>query len=128
MHLGTGDGTFEAPSPTGALVDPTQQQDPSAIAVGDFNGDGNLDVAVALAGTDSVSISLGNGDGTFQPATTIGLPAGGAPDAIVAGDFGNGHTDLAVADPRPGDATMTSSSSWATATARSRSRRRSRSG
>ena len=72
--------------------------DPSAIAVGDFNGDHNLDVAVALAGTDSISIFLGNGDGTFQPAiATIGLPVAGTPDAIVAGDFGNGHTDLAVA-------------------------------
>ena len=42
---------------------------------------------------------MGNGDGTFQPPTTIGLPAGSAPEAIVAGDFlGNGLTDLAVAD------------------------------
>ena len=74
-----------------------QPQSPSAIAVGDFNSDHNLDVAVALAATDSVSISLGNGDGTFQPASTIGLSVAGVPDAIVAGDFGNGQTDLAVA-------------------------------
>jgi FG-GAP-like repeat len=95
VHLGTGDGTFEAPSATGALVDPSTMA--TAIAVGNFNGDQNLDVAVALGG-DSVSISLGNGDGTFQPASTIGLPVIGIPDAIVAGDFtGNGITDLAVA-------------------------------
>ena len=56
-------------------------------------------MAVALYATDSISIFMGNGDGTFQPPTTIGLPAGSEPDAIVAGDFlGNGHTDLAVAD------------------------------
>ncbi len=93
VHLGVGDGTFQAP--TDPLVDPTA--DPSAIAVGDFNNDQNLDVAVALAYVDSVSISLGNGDGTFQPASTIGLSIPGTPDAIVAGDFGNGQTDLAVA-------------------------------
>jgi len=106
VHLGTGDGTFQAPSATGALADPTLS--PSAIAVGDFNsnGDHNLDVAVALAGTDSISISLGNGDGTFQPASMIGLPIAGAPDAIVAGDFtGNGLTDLAVAVAGTGGAT-----------------------
>ncbi|MFI5457562.1 MAG: beta strand repeat-containing protein [Isosphaerales bacterium] len=104
VHLGTGDGTFQAPSATGALADPTLS--PSAIAVGEFNGDHNLDVAVALAGTDSISISLGNGDGTFQPASMYGLPIAGAPDAIVAGDFtGNGITDLAVAVAGTGGAT-----------------------
>ena len=37
VHLGTRDGTFEAPSATGALVDPSTM--PTAIAVGNFNGD-----------------------------------------------------------------------------------------
>jgi large repetitive protein len=105
VHLGTGDGTFEPPTDTGALADPSSSA--SAIAVGDFNGDGDLDAAVALSGTDSISIALGNRDGTFQPATTIGLPAGSAPAAIVAGDFlGNGRTDLAVADAGTNDVTI----------------------
>ncbi len=95
VHLGTGDGTFQAPSPEAALANPAQE--PTAIAVGDFNDDRNLDVAVALGSIDCVSISLGNGDGTFQPASLIGMPVAGTPDAIVAGDFGNGQTDLAVA-------------------------------
>jgi hypothetical protein len=98
VHLGTGDGTFLDPPPNGALVDPSQYTEPSGIAVGDFNGDHKLDAAVALAATDQISISLGDGDGTFQPASFIDLPAGGTPSAIVAGDFGNGHIDLAVAD------------------------------
>jgi FG-GAP repeat protein len=44
---------------------------PSSIAVGDFNRDGQMDLAVAAGGstTDDVSILLGNGDGTFR--TTI---------------------------------------------------------
>ena len=48
VHLGTGDGTFTPPSAADALVDPSVQ-DASAIAVGDFNGDGNLDAAVAIS-------------------------------------------------------------------------------
>jgi hypothetical protein len=94
VYLGAGDGTFQAPKADPPLSEASQ--DPSAIAVGYFDSDHNLDVAIALATTDGVSISLGNGDGTFQPATTIGLSILGVPDAIVAGDFGNGHTDLAV--------------------------------
>ena len=105
VHLGTGDGTFEAPPASGALVDPTTF--PTALAVGDFNDDGKLDVAVALGLTDSVSISLGNGDGTFQPASNIPFLSvpGGIPTAIVAGDFGNGQTDLAVGISDTGGAT-----------------------
>ena len=102
VHLGTGDGTFQSPSTYSPLVDPSLQ--PSAIAVGDFNNDHNLDVAIALGATHAISISLGNGDGTFKPATTIGLSVAGVPDAIVAGDFGNGHTDLAVAVASTGGA------------------------
>jgi Flp pilus assembly secretin CpaC len=70
---------------------------PSAIAVGDFNGDGKLDLAVANKGDNAVSILLGNGDGTFQSQRTFATGVG--PDAIVAGDFnGDGKLDLAVAN------------------------------
>ena len=106
VHLGTGDGTFQPAPAGGALVDPTQSLLPTAIAVGDFNGDHNLDVAVALEATDSIAIELGNGDGTFQVPETIGLPPGSQPDALVAGNFGNGRTDLAVADVGTDDVTI----------------------
>src|SRR6266542_763268 len=41
---------------------------PTSVAVGDFNGDGNQDLAAASSDSDSVSVLLGNGDGTFASA------------------------------------------------------------
>ncbi len=67
------------------------------MVAGDFTGDGKLDLAVATGTANTVSILLGNGDGTFQSA--VHYPVGNNPDAIVAGDFtGGGKLDLAVAN------------------------------
>ena len=61
----------------------------SAVAVGDFNGDGNLDFATLNEVNNSVSVFLGNGNGTFgQPET---YPTGPTPVSMVVGDF-NGQT------------------------------------
>ncbi len=47
--------------------------------------------------SNTVSILLGNGDGTFQSA--VNYPAGNDPVAMVAGDFnGDGRLDLAVVE------------------------------
>jgi uncharacterized repeat protein (TIGR01451 family) len=68
---------------------------PSAIIVGDFNGDGKSDLAVANLGSSNVSILVNKGDGTFQAAATS--PAGAAPQAMAAGDFnGDGKLDLVI--------------------------------
>ena len=45
---------------------------PVTVAVGDFNGDGKQDLAVANGGDNNVSILLGNGDGTFHSAVNYG--------------------------------------------------------
>jgi hypothetical protein len=84
---------------------------PRAVAVADFNNDGNLDAAVASIGDPSngddggVSILMGNGDGSFQPATTVA--AGTNPLYIATADFnGDGNCDLIVVrwgDPTVGD-------------------------
>ena len=62
----------------------------------DFNGDGKLDLAV-VNNNSTISIYLGNGDGTFQPK--VDYPAGVAISRLAIGDFnGDGITDLAVVD------------------------------
>jgi len=69
---------------------------PSSVAVGDFNGDGILDLAVANYYGNNVSVLLGNGDGSFQPAVNY-YAAGSEPSSVAVGDFnGDGIQDLAV--------------------------------
>jgi hypothetical protein len=68
---------------------------PDSVAVGDFNGDGKLDLAVANASSNKVSIFLGNGDGSFQAA--VNYAVGSIPTSVVVGDFnGDGRLDLAT--------------------------------
>ncbi|MFN0123177.1 MAG: FG-GAP repeat domain-containing protein, partial [Blastocatellia bacterium] len=74
--------------------------DPRAAAVGDLNGDGKLDLAVANANiSDNVSILLGDGAGGFVPATPPTVATGNDPFGIVAADFNrDGKLDLATAN------------------------------
>ncbi len=73
----------------------------AAVVAGNFNGDGNLDAATANSGANTISILLGNGNGTFQPHVDYAI--GQNPQAIAVGDFtANGITDLAVADQTDG--------------------------
>lgn len=73
-------------------------QSPTSIGVGDFNGDGNLDLAVAAnLNNTAVSIFLGKGDGTFE--SPLNYAAGNGPTSVAVADFnGDGKLDLAVAD------------------------------
>jgi Big-like domain-containing protein/VCBS repeat protein len=84
--------------------------EPEISVLGDFNNDGILDIAMASNGSQSISILLGNGDGTFQAQTTI-LPSSFGALSIAVGDFNrDGNLDLAVVIPgdgQPGDGTGT---------------------
>jgi FG-GAP-like repeat/FG-GAP repeat len=76
------------------------QKFPESVAVGDFNHDGKLDLAVASLNKNTgfstdVQILLGNGDGTFQRA--VDYPVGTSPDSVATADFnGDGNLDLVV--------------------------------
>ncbi|MDB5333438.1 MAG: Alkaline phosphatase [Phycisphaerales bacterium] len=82
--LGNGNGTFAAP--TTIAVSGT----PLPLATGDFNGDGKLDIIAGTTGSPagSISVILGNGDGTFQPATNFNAFASN--HAIAVGHFVDG--------------------------------------
>lgn len=68
----------------------------TAVVVADVNKDGNADVIVTNSISGSVSVLLGNGNGTLQPAVTYPVIYGGA-DAVAVGDLnGDGWPDLAV--------------------------------
>jgi hypothetical protein len=66
------------------------------VTVGDFNGDGKLDLAVANDLGNNVSVLLGTGTGSFGTATNFTV--GSNPRSVTVGDFnGDGKLDLAVA-------------------------------
>lgn len=89
VYLGNGDGTFQAASRYGTGIYPSQ------IIHRDLNNDGKEDIIVVNTDYNgpSISIYLGNGDGTFQAAPTIFLEAW----SLTSGDYnGDGKIDLAV--------------------------------
>ena len=89
--LGNGDGTFQT-AKVYASGGPAL-----SVAVGDANGDGKPDLAVA---NDNVGVLSGNGDGTFQAGRnyTLGVIAGGAQAVAVVDVNGDGLPDLLGAD------------------------------
>jgi len=98
--LGNGDGTFtEAPGSPFAVG-----KQPSAVVIADFNGDGNLDFAVANKGDNSISVFQGDGTGAFTPfpkspflLPNVVASSESGPTAIVTANFRNqGFPDLAV--------------------------------
>ena len=108
--LGNGDGTFNAQTvisiPPVTTTAGTTNSNPSALVTGDFNDDGNIDIAVTDMANSQVDILLGNGDGTFS--TPASYPAGSNPVALVAQDFdGDGQPDLAVVNQGDGKTAST---------------------
>ena len=89
VRLGNGDGTFRTSSHFG------KYDGCPDFAVGDFDGDGNLDLVAAAPSERSVQIFLGNGDGTFRQGGSYGdVPS--AFDPVVADFNGDGKLDLVV--------------------------------
>jgi hypothetical protein len=101
--LGNGDGSFQD-----SRGSATGGGSSLAVAVGDFDGDGNLDLAVTDFDVDSqpgdpspnnISVLQGRGDGTFAVAALYELSFGHYAGSIATGDFnGDGKLDLVFAD------------------------------
>lgn len=101
--LNSGAGVFVAAA--GAALPVGGQA--SAVVAGDFNGDGAIDVAVAHRNLASVSLALGNGNGTFAVAAQFAASAGFQGTGIVAGDFNSdGNLDLAASGGTSGQAAV----------------------
>src|SRR6266511_4868001 len=102
--LGNGDGTFRA------RIDFYAGIDPASVAIADLNAAGKPDLAVANAGiyhsghTSTISVLLGNGDGTFRSSRDF--DAGNYPRSLTIADLNaDGHPDLTVGN---GDANTVS--------------------
>nr|NCR65247.1 hypothetical protein [Microcystis aeruginosa LL11-07] len=91
VRLGTGTGSF------GTATNFSVGSGPLSVTVGDFNGDGKSDLAVANRNSNNVSVLLGTGTGSFGTATNFTVGSG--PFSVTVGDFnGDGKSDLAVAN------------------------------
>jgi len=102
FFLGNGDGTFQT---AGVAPYYTSSFPFGSIGIGDFNGDGKLDIAMANSGSNNVEIFPGNGDGTFQ--SPIGFSTGSGPHGVAIGDFNqDGRLDIAVANSNDNTATV----------------------
>ena len=100
---GKGDGTFQTPvkiTLAGPLVAQSMGTASSAaLAVGDLNGDGRLDLVTAVQGSagHQTAVLLGNGNGTFK--TPLLAPTNTAPPMIAITDINkDGKPDLVLAD------------------------------
>src|SRR5262249_38571084 len=98
--LGNGNGSFQPAVTTAVLNSGLATGIAGSAAVGDFNGDHLLDVALNTAGPagPAVEVLLGKGDGSFQPNHQI-LSVGQTPLSLAVGDFDhNGALDLVTAN------------------------------
>jgi hypothetical protein len=99
--LGNGRGGF-----TAAPQSPATGPSPYSVVVGDFNNDGNQDLAVTNQFSKTVTVLIGDGKGNFtaefqSPTTGIN------PDSVAVADFnGDGKQDVVVANSNDNTATI----------------------
>jgi len=101
--LGNGDGSF-APVPGSPFA---VGEGPQSVAVADVNGDGVPDIVTANAGSNDVTVLLGNGDGSFAPAAGSPFAVGPLPWSVAVADVnGDGRSDIVTANVGSNDVTV----------------------
>lgn len=111
LFIANGDGTFKAPSMlslTGNMNAPSLNGFGIPIVVADLNKDGRVDLVAGGSSADGtipeLAIALGNGDGTFQPATILQFEGFGPLGSPAVADFdGDGNPDIFVPAPEGGE-------------------------
>ena len=94
VFIGYGNGKFSNSIPYSMGAG----SQPESIAIGDFNGDNQIDITVAHFGTNNICILYGRGNGTFTNQTWYPLSYNSRPSCIVAKDLNNDdREDIAVA-------------------------------
>jgi hypothetical protein len=94
VYLGNGDGTLQEPLVFGSDTGSGS----NSVTAGDFNGDGKIDLVTTNYFSNSVSVLLGNGDGSFAPP--LSFIAGTGPGSATASDVnGDGKLDVIVTSP-----------------------------
>ena len=91
VFIGNGDGTFQ----DAVKFKSGGNQTPRALATGDLNGDGKLDLVVSNSLGNGLYVLLGNGDGTFQ--TPINAGTLDTPSLALADLNGDGKLDIVAA-------------------------------
>ncbi|KQT13097.1 hypothetical protein ASG40_19865 [Methylobacterium sp. Leaf399] len=81
----------------GTAADVSVGSDPNSVTVADVNGDGHLDILAANYGSNSVSVRLGDGKGTFSGVTDV--PVGSGPISVTVADVNaDGKLDILTAN------------------------------
>jgi hypothetical protein len=96
VFLGNGDGTFTLANANPYAISSNSL---NAGVISDVNGDGKADiVTIDNQGPANLSVLLGNGDGTFQIATSVTLTGGDLSNIVFADFNGDGQIDFAATD------------------------------
>ncbi len=113
--LGDGTGAFATP-PVSGYTAPTTGKNPTAVAIGDLNGDGTADLVIAGSGTQQAIILFGKGNGTFSAGATV--PTGTSIGLLAVADANaNGRPDVVLSDSGSNAVTVALNQATMTATA-----------
>jgi hypothetical protein len=93
--LGYGNGSFSIVS----IISTGFRSNPSGVTIGELNNDNILDIIIVTAGTSSIILAQGYGNGTFGNETTIEMGYNFNIHAVALGDFsGDGLIDITIAN------------------------------